>query len=260
MISAEEAERRRTHVRIAISENRLAGIATRAKTQAVFDAYIRGEIEAGDLAKTLTGEPSYSSEILDVLRGLKPPIKRPSGGNMQEHPMSDPSEEELPTPPLFGEDYLSAQMLDIVSRYCDAGGGELDSQGDPLRAELMRLCAEIDDIEITAQFGDRITGKMTPAGSAALERFRGEQSADKDIDWSQCPDVESVPGRCSGAWVAKDSRVMVDGILINAADASAAEIADMFELPVEQVQRILAFAGVAPPDDSDIPPLDDAPL
>jgi uncharacterized protein (DUF433 family) len=62
------------------------------------------------------------------------------------------------------------------------------------------------------------------------------------IDWSQCPDVESVPGRCSGAWVAKDSRVMVEGILENAEDCSVEEVADMFELPVEQVRRILAFA------------------
>jgi hypothetical protein len=48
-ISSEEAERRRTHVRIAIAENRLEGIQTSAETQAVFDAYIRGEIEASDL-------------------------------------------------------------------------------------------------------------------------------------------------------------------------------------------------------------------
>ena len=64
------------------------------------------------------------------------------------------------------------------------------------------------------------------------------------IDWTRCDDVESVPGRCSGAWVAKDSRVMVEGILENAEDASAEEVADMFELPVEQVRRILDFAGV----------------
>jgi uncharacterized protein (DUF433 family) len=33
------------------------------------------------------------------------------------------------------------------------------------------------------------------------------------IDWSQCPDAESDPGRCSGAWVAKGTRMMVQGIL-----------------------------------------------
>jgi len=63
------------------------------------------------------------------------------------------------------------------------------------------------------------------------------------IDWNQCPDVESVPGRCGGAWVAKDSRVMVEGILENAEDCTAEEVADMFDLDVDTVRRILVFAG-----------------
>ncbi len=48
-ISAREAQRRREHVRVAIADNRLEGIATSAETQQVLDAYIRGQIEAGDL-------------------------------------------------------------------------------------------------------------------------------------------------------------------------------------------------------------------
>ena len=50
-ISLEEADHRRTHVRIAIAENRLEGIETSAETRAIFDAYIRGEIDARDLVK-----------------------------------------------------------------------------------------------------------------------------------------------------------------------------------------------------------------
>ena len=61
----------------------------------------------------------------------------------------------------------------------------------------------------------------------------------REIDWSQCPDVESVPGRCGGAWVAKDSRVMVQGII----ECSTEEVADMFDLDVDTVRRILVFAG-----------------
>ena len=67
------------------------------------------------------------------------------------------------------------------------------------------------------------------------------------IDWSRCADVESVPGRCSGAWVVKNSRVIVETcILGNAEDCTPEEIADMFEVPggVEVVRRILDFAGV----------------
>ena len=45
------------------------------------------------------------------------------------------------------------------------------------------------------------------------------------IDWSNCPDVESVSGRCSGAWVVKNSRVIVETcILGNAEDCTPEEI------------------------------------
>lgn len=64
------------------------------------------------------------------------------------------------------------------------------------------------------------------------------------IDWSRCPDAESVPGRCSGAWVVKGTRVIVESCILDNADAgcSADEIADMFTLPVDVVRRILRFA------------------
>jgi uncharacterized protein (DUF433 family) len=79
------------------------------------------------------------------------------------------------------------------------------------------------------------------------------------IHWSQCPDVESVPDRCSGAWVVKGTRLTVQAILDNADNCSAEEIAtEIFEgVTVEQVRRILAFAGVTALDYSDIPPLGD---
>ena len=32
------------------------------------------------------------------------------------------------------------------------------------------------------------------------------------IDWSQCPDAESVPDRCGGAWVVRGTRIPVQGI------------------------------------------------
>jgi hypothetical protein len=33
------------------------------------------------------------------------------------------------------------------------------------------------------------------------------------LDWSQCPAVESVPGKVSGAWVLRDTRMPVSVIL-----------------------------------------------
>lgn len=49
VISPEEIQRRREHVKAAIANSRLEGLATGAKTLEIFEAYIRGEIEACDL-------------------------------------------------------------------------------------------------------------------------------------------------------------------------------------------------------------------
>jgi hypothetical protein len=40
------------------------------------------------------------------------------------------------------------------------------------------------------------------------------------IDWSQCEDVESVPGRVSGAWVIKGTRVPAQAVVDNAKNGS----------------------------------------
>ena len=71
------------------------------------------------------------------------------------------------------------------------------------------------------------------------------------IDWSKCDDVESVPGRVSGAWVIKGTRVQADAIVENAsAGCTAEEIAgpDIFpSIPLDVVQRVLRFAKITPP-------------
>jgi uncharacterized protein (DUF433 family) len=45
------------------------------------------------------------------------------------------------------------------------------------------------------------------------------------IDLSQCPDVESVPDRCGGAWVVKGNRIPVPVLLDNAEDCTPEQIA-----------------------------------
>jgi uncharacterized protein (DUF433 family) len=66
------------------------------------------------------------------------------------------------------------------------------------------------------------------------------------IDWSRCPDAESVPGRCSGAYVVKDTRVMVEGILDNFDGGETPRaIARMFGLPIASVRRVLHFGLTA---------------
>jgi uncharacterized protein (DUF433 family) len=74
---------------------------------------------------------------------------------------------------------------------------------------------------------------------------------EQPINWSKCADVEKVPGRVSGAWVVKGTRVQADAIVENArAGCTAEEIAgpDIFpSIPLAVVQRVLRFAKITSP-------------
>ena len=64
------------------------------------------------------------------------------------------------------------------------------------------------------------------------------------LDWSQCPAVESVPGRRSGAWVFRDSRMPVATVFENLeAGSDIEEIIEQFHVTREQVQAVLEFAA-----------------
>ena len=64
------------------------------------------------------------------------------------------------------------------------------------------------------------------------------------LDWSQCPAVESVPGRRSGAWVFKDTRMPVSTVFENLeAGSDSEEIMEQFHVTREQVQAVLQFAA-----------------
>jgi len=64
------------------------------------------------------------------------------------------------------------------------------------------------------------------------------------LDWSQCPAVESVPGRLSGVWVFRDTRMPVSAVSENLeAGATVDEIVDWFHISKEQVIEVLEFAA-----------------
>jgi uncharacterized protein (DUF433 family) len=67
---------------------------------------------------------------------------------------------------------------------------------------------------------------------------------DIEIDWSDSPDVEQVPGRVSGQWVVKDTRILADGVVVNSDDYTPDEIAtEIFPgLGIERARRIVAYA------------------
>jgi uncharacterized protein (DUF433 family) len=64
------------------------------------------------------------------------------------------------------------------------------------------------------------------------------------LDWSQCPAVESIPGKVSGAWVFKDTRMPVATVFENLeSGATIDEIMEWFEVSREQIVAVLEFAA-----------------
>jgi uncharacterized protein (DUF433 family) len=68
--------------------------------------------------------------------------------------------------------------------------------------------------------------------------------AAENLDWSQCPAVESVPDRMSGAWVFKDTRMTVATIFDNlAAGSDIDEIIEQYDVTREQIETVLELAA-----------------
>ncbi len=70
------------------------------------------------------------------------------------------------------------------------------------------------------------------------------------MDWTNCADVERAPGKVSGAWVVKGTRVPVQAVIENAKDGyTPEEIAgEIFEgLPIERVRSVIRFAKIHGP-------------
>jgi len=64
------------------------------------------------------------------------------------------------------------------------------------------------------------------------------------LDWSKCSAVESVPGRLSGAWVFKGTRMPVSTVFENLQDgATIDEIMEWFDVTREQVVAVLEFVA-----------------
>ena len=64
------------------------------------------------------------------------------------------------------------------------------------------------------------------------------------IDCSQCPAVESVPGKVSGAWVFRGTRMPVATVFENLeAGATIEQIMEWFDVTREQVVAVLEFAA-----------------
>ncbi len=64
------------------------------------------------------------------------------------------------------------------------------------------------------------------------------------LDWSKCPAVESVPGKMSGAWVFRGTRMPVQTVFDNLeAGMSINEIVEVFEVTTDEVKAAIRFAS-----------------
>jgi uncharacterized protein (DUF433 family) len=86
----------------------------------------------------------------------------------------------------------------------------------------------------------RANGLTDPEIDAELQAWRRMAA----LDWSQCPAVERVPGKMSGAWVLKGTRMPVSVVVETLeAGASIDEIMQWYEgLDREQIKAVIEFA------------------
>ena len=64
------------------------------------------------------------------------------------------------------------------------------------------------------------------------------------LDWSQCPAVESIPGKVSGAWVLKGTRTPVRVLFENLeAGMTIEEVIEQFPVTREEIDGLMAFVA-----------------
>jgi uncharacterized protein (DUF433 family) len=63
------------------------------------------------------------------------------------------------------------------------------------------------------------------------------------LEWSQCPAVESIPDKVSGAWVFRDTRLPVATVIENLEDLNVEEVMEQFDVTREQIAAVLEFVA-----------------
>jgi uncharacterized protein (DUF433 family) len=89
------------------------------------------------------------------------------------------------------------------------------------------------------------TGKTGSSSGAGLSLLKRGDPTMANLDWSQCPAVKSIPGKVSGAWVLRGTRMPVAAIFENIeAGATIDDIMEWFDgLDREQVKAVIQFAA-----------------
>jgi uncharacterized protein (DUF433 family) len=105
-------------------------------------------------------------------------------------------------------------------------------------------------VGIVAFGGQCGRGPLDSSSALTLRPNRGERLGWKEsknmapLDWSQCPAVESIPGKVSGAWVFKNTRMPVATVFENLeAGLTVEEVMEEFSVTREQINAVLDFAA-----------------
>ena len=71
------------------------------------------------------------------------------------------------------------------------------------------------------------------------------------MDWSKCPEAQSVPGKTGNVWVVRGTRAPLVEVLHSVADGHPfLEIAEVFEITLQQLIAVLQFAAENAPSPS----------
>jgi uncharacterized protein (DUF433 family) len=125
-----------------------------------------------------------------------------------------------------GGEHTARAMVDAIAR-----------AGDRNRAHIQNLGiysvnnGDEDEQRFFSSF------ERTADGCTMIRRRVPFMSA---LDWSQCPLVESMPGKVSGAWVFRGPRMPVAAVFESLeAEASIEDITEWFNLTRERVTAVL---------------------
>jgi uncharacterized protein (DUF433 family) len=97
--------------------------------------------------------------------------------------------------------------------------------------------------DLAAQSG-RATDELAEDAMAGYVGPSGQDNT-VSVDWSQCPAVESAPGKRSGAWVFRGTRTPVSVVFENLPDMTIDELVEEFGVTREQVQAVLEFVALS---------------
>ncbi len=113
----------------------------------------------------------------------------------------------------------------------DEPTGNLDSANGEAVMDLLRelhhggatICMVTHQIPVTPG--------MPPLPAVVNATMEGGNEHDEILDWSQCPAVESIPGKVSGAWVFKDTLMPVATVFVESeAGLTAEEVTEEFSV------------------------------